>query len=188
MAGTQFRPFAFIHFQSLSTSMNKCIFLDRDGVINKDNPDYIYKVDEFEILPGVIEGLKKLKEEGYLLIVITNQSGITKGIYTTEDMVACHDYFQEVSGQLIDKFYYSPYHPFYTESLTRKPGTLMFEKALAKYSIDPSQSWMLGDKERDLEPAQKLGIKGILLSSYLSNDNWPTVHGMAQAVQLIMKN
>ena len=119
--------------------MNKCIFLDRDGVINRDNPDYIYKVDEFEILPGVIEGFKKLKENGFLLIVITNQSGITKGIYTTEDMNACHDYFQEVSGNLIEKFYYAPYHPFNTESLTRKPESLMFEKAIAKFDIDVTQ-------------------------------------------------
>ncbi len=168
--------------------MNKCIFLDRDGVINRDNPDYIYKVEEFEILPGVIEGLRKLKESGYLLVVITNQSGITKGIYTTEDMVACHDFFQKESGNLIDKFYYSPYHPFTTESLTRKPATLMFEKAIAKFNIDPAQSWMLGDKERDLEPAEKLGIKGILLSSYLKNDKWPTVVGMEPAVQHILKN
>lgn len=166
--------------------MNKCIFLDRDGVINKDNPDYIYKVDEFEILPGVIEGFKKLKENGFLLIVITNQSGITKGIYTKEEMDACHDHFQKVSGHLIDKYYYSPYHPFYTDSLSRKPGSLMFEKAIAKFNIDTSQSWMLGDKERDLEPAEKLGIKGILLSSYLKNEKWPTVYGMEQAINLIL--
>jgi len=166
--------------------MNKCIFLDRDGVINKDNPDYIYKVEEFEILPGVIEGFRKLKERGYLLIVITNQSGITKGIYTKEEMDACHNHFQEVSGHLIDKYYYSPYHPFYTDSLSRKPGSLMFEKAMAKFNIDPSQSWMLGDKERDLEPAEKLGIKGILISSYLKNEKWPTVPGMLQAINLIL--
>lgn len=166
--------------------MNKCIFLDRDGVINRDNPDYIYKVEEFEILPGVIEGLKKLKDNGYLLVVITNQSGITKGIYTKEDMDACHNYFQEVSGHLIDKYYYSPYHPFFTESLTRKPSCLMFEKAMAKFNIDPSLSWMLGDKERDLEPAEKLGIKGILLSSYLHNKKWPSFYQMSQAVDLIL--
>jgi D-glycero-D-manno-heptose 1,7-bisphosphate phosphatase len=166
--------------------MNKCVFLDRDGVINKDNPDYIYKVNEFEILPGVVEGFKKLKEHGYLLVVITNQSGITKGIYTKEDMDACHNYFQEVSGHVIDHFYYSPYHPFYTDSLTRKPQSLMFEKAIAKFNIDPSQSWMLGDKERDLIPAQKLGIKGIIMSSYLYNENWPTEYSMSGAVKRIL--
>lgn len=166
--------------------MNKCIFLDRDGVINRDNPDYIYKVDEFEILPGVIEGFKKLKENGFLLIVITNQSGITKGIYTTEDMNACHDYFQEVSGNLIEKFYYAPYHPFNTESLTRKPESLMFEKAIAKFDIDVTQSWMLGDKERDLVPAEKLGIKGLLINSYISGSKWTAVSEMSEAVKIIL--
>jgi D-glycero-D-manno-heptose 1,7-bisphosphate phosphatase len=166
--------------------MNKCIFLDRDGVINKDNPDYIYKVDEFEILPGVIEGFEKLKADGFLLIVITNQSGITKGIYTTEDMNACHDYFQKVSGNLIEKFYYAPYHPFKTESLTRKPESLMFEKAIAKYDIDVTQSWMLGDKERDLEPAEKLGIKGLLINSHISSSKWKAVNQMSEAVELIL--
>ena len=167
--------------------MNKCIFLDRDGVINRDNPDYIYKVEEFEILPGVIEGLRKLKEHGFLLIVITNQSGIRKGIYSTEDMQACHDYFQKVSNNLIDKFYYSPYHPFYTESLTRKPESLMFEKAIAKYNVDVSKSWMLGDKERDLVPADKLGIKGLLINSPISSPHWPTVHHMSEAVSIILR-
>jgi D-glycero-D-manno-heptose 1,7-bisphosphate phosphatase len=166
--------------------MNKCVFLDRDGVINKDNPDYIYKVDEFEILPGVIEGFQKLRDNGFLLIVITNQSGITKGIYSTEDMNSCHDYFQNVCGHLIEKFYYSPYHPFFTESLTRKPQSLMFEKAISKYNIDVTQSWMLGDKERDLEPAAKLGIKGLLINSYMSSPKWKAVSQMSEAVQLIL--
>jgi D-glycero-D-manno-heptose 1,7-bisphosphate phosphatase len=62
--------------------MNRCVFLDRDGVINKDNPNYTFKVSDFEILPGVIEGLKELKSVGYKLVVITNQSGIAQGIYT----------------------------------------------------------------------------------------------------------
>ncbi len=166
--------------------MNKCVFLDRDGVINRDNPDYIYKVDEFEILEGVIEGFKKLKENGYLLVVITNQSGITKGVYSTEEMQACHDHFQQVSGHAIDKFYHAPYHPKFTESLTRKPESLMFEKAIDKFEIDITQSWMLGDKERDLEPAEKLGIKGILLSDYITNPKWPTVTKMTDAVKIIL--
>lgn len=140
---------------------NKCIFLDRDGVINKDYVDYTYTVERFEILPNVLNGLKKLKEAGYLLIVITNQSGIAKGIYGHEDVIKCHNYFQQESGNLIDKFYYSPYHQSKTESLTRKPGSLMFEKAIAKYDIDVNQSWMIGDRGRDLAPAKKLGLKTI---------------------------
>ena len=144
--------------------MNKCIFLDRDGVINVDHVDYTYRLDHFFIIDGVIDTLKKFKEAGYLLIIITNQSGISKGIYTYADVVRCHHYLQEQCGYLIDGFYYSPYHEKYTNSLSRKPGSLMFEKAIAKFDIDISQSWMIGDKERDLIPACKLRLKTILIS------------------------
>lgn len=143
--------------------MNKCIFLDRDGVINVDCVDYTYKVEEFKIIEGVAEGLRLLKEEGFLLVVITNQSGIIKGIYEHDDMHACHKYLQESTGHLIDYFYYSPYHEKHTASLTRKPGTLMFERAIAKFEVDINESWMIGDKERDMVPAKKLGIKTVLL-------------------------
>ncbi|MFN3402821.1 MAG: D-glycero-alpha-D-manno-heptose-1,7-bisphosphate 7-phosphatase [Cytophagaceae bacterium] len=143
--------------------VNKCIFLDRDGVINVDNVDYTYKVEEFIVIPGVVEALKKLKANGYLLVVITNQSGIAKGIYSHSDVLACHEYFQQYCGGLIEAFYYSPYHPVQSESLTRKPESLMFEKAIAKYHIDVNTSWMVGDKKRDLLPAEKLGIKTVLV-------------------------
>lgn len=148
----------------------KCIFLDRDGVINKDRVNYAYTLDTFVILDGVIEALQKLKEAGYLLIIITNQSGIAKGIYTTEDVFMCHDYLQEQSNNAIDDLYYAPYHPTITESLTRKPDSLMLERAIAKYKIDITQSWMLGDKERDLMPAKKLGLSTILIDSAKPSD------------------
>jgi len=141
--------------------LNKCIFLDRDGVINKDYVDYVYSEEKLEILPGVIESLQKLKSAGYLLVVITNQSGISQGIYTREDMQLCHDIIQRASGNIISRFYFAPGHPKFSESLSRKPGSLMFERAIAKYNIDVTQSWMIGDKDRDLIPAEKLGIKTI---------------------------
>ena len=143
----------------------KCIFLDRDGVINKDRVNYAYTLDTFVILDGVIEALQKLKEAGYLLVIITNQSGIAKGIYTKEDVFKCHDYLQKECNNAIDDLYYAPYHPTITESLTRKPDSLMLERAIAKYKVDISQSWMLGDKERDLVPAKKLGLRTILIDS-----------------------
>ncbi|MBL3658056.1 D-glycero-alpha-D-manno-heptose-1,7-bisphosphate 7-phosphatase [Fulvivirga sediminis] len=141
--------------------MNKCVFLDRDGVINKDYVDYVYTPEKFEVLPGVKEALVALKKAGYLLVVITNQSGIAKGIYTREQMHECHQLMQKEFDFMIDHIYYAPWHPTVTESLTRKPGTLMFEKAIAKFNIDTDHSWMVGDKERDLVPAKTLGIKTI---------------------------
>lgn len=151
--------------------MNKCVFLDRDGVINKDYVDYAYSLDRFIILDGVLEGLKKLKEAGFKLAIITNQSGIAKGVYTREDMQICHDFLQEQCGGIIDEIQYAPYHPLVTESLTRKPDSLMFEKAISKLKTDISQSWMLGDKERDLIPAKKLGLRTILIEPELQKDS-----------------
>ncbi|GAA0893425.1 hypothetical protein GCM10009122_31040 [Fulvivirga kasyanovii] len=141
--------------------MNKCVFLDRDGVLNRDYVDYVYSADKLEILPGVAEALTSLKRAGYLLIVVTNQSGIAKGIYTREQMHECHQLMQKAFNHQIDHFYFAPGHPTVSESLSRKPGSLMFEKAIAKFNIDIRLSWMIGDKERDLVPAKRLGIKTI---------------------------
>lgn len=140
---------------------HKAVFLDRDGILNVERGDYVWLLEDFKIVPGIIEVLKKLKADGYLLIVITNQAGITKGRYTREEMRKCHDYFQEKTGDIIDHFYYAPNHPSFSESLLRKPDSLMWEKAIARYDIDIENSWMIGDKERDLIPAQKLGMKTI---------------------------
>lgn len=141
--------------------MNKAVFLDRDGVLNEEIGDYVYQLTDFKIVGGIIEVLAKLKEHGYKLIVITNQAGIARGRYAHEDVKKMHDYFQEKSGDLIDQFYYAPDHPDYSESFSRKPDSLLFEKAIAKFDIDPIASWMVGDKERDLVPAKKLGVKTI---------------------------
>lgn len=143
------------------SSMNKCVFLDRDGVINQDFVDYAYTLDRFIILDGVPEAIRLLKDAGYLLVIVTNQGGIALGIYTREQMHTCHAYMQEVLGGRIDMIYYAPGHPSVSASLSRKPGTLMFEKAIAKFDIDTSRSWMIGDKPRDLEPAIKLGLRTI---------------------------
>lgn len=145
--------------------MNKAVFLDRDGILNEEIGDYVWTLDQFKIVEGVIEILKKLKEVGYKLIVITNQGGIAKGRYGHDDVKKMHDYFQEQSGHVIDEFYYSSSHPSIPASLLdpmiRKPSPMMFEKAMTDHNIDPIQSWMIGDKERDLIPAKQLGIKTI---------------------------
>ena len=139
----------------------KCVFLDRDGVINEDNPNYVYKPESFQLIRGVPEAIEAIKAAGYLIIVATNQSGIAKGIYTRKDMRACHRLMQEQLGHRIDYIYYAPFHESVSKSLSRKPGSLMFERAIARFDIDPFNSWMVGDKARDIIPAQKLGIKTI---------------------------
>jgi len=168
---------------------NKCVFLDRDGVINRERGEYTFKLEDFEILPGVIEGMKILKEAGYLLIVITNQAGISRGLYTRKDMERCHDFSQKQSGGIIDQIYYSPYHPTVTESIARKPDSLMFEKAFAKFDIDPKQSWMVGDKERDLIPAKKFNMSTVLLSDALKSDYAIYhKHNFTEVIDVILSN
>lgn len=143
--------------------MNRAIFLDRDGVINVDRPEYVYEQAHYKLIDGVAESLQRLKEAGYKLIVITNQSGIAKKLYEQDHVKMIHDLIQQDCAYLIDDFYFSPWHPTVSESLTRKPGKLLFERAIAKYNIAPEKSWMVGDRERDLTPAKQLGMKTILL-------------------------
>ena len=151
---------------AIDSPFSSCIFLDRDGVINRDRVNYAYRLEDFIILPRVSEALHRLKQAGYRLVVVTNQSGIAKGIYSREQMQTCHDYMNEITGHVIDAIYYAPHHPSVSESLTRKPDSLMLEKAIARFNVDPARSWMIGDKERDLLPAQKLGTPGILIDEH----------------------
>jgi D-glycero-D-manno-heptose 1,7-bisphosphate phosphatase len=144
-------------------SLQKCVFLDRDGVLNEEIGRYVWEVCDFVLRPGIVDILKDLKGKGYLLIVITNQGGIGRGLYSQQHVKTCHDHFQKECGNLIDAFYYSPYQKSISASLGSKPGSLLFEKAIAKFNIDPTSSWMIGDKERDIIPAKKLGIRTIRL-------------------------
>lgn len=144
--------------------MNKCVFLDRDGVLNVERGDYTYQPEDFIIPSGVPESIRKIKEAGFLAVVVTNQAGISKGTYTREQMQVCHDILMEKTDHLIDKIYYCPYHPSFSESLSRKPETIMIEKAIAKFDIDPTRSWLIGDRARDIDCGQRMGTKTILIT------------------------
>lgn len=148
--------------------MNKAIFLDRDGVLNREREcGYTSRPEDFEILPGVIEVLQLFRDKGYRLIVISNQSGVGKGLYTHEEVEVLHDQLKgtfEKNGVYVDEIYYCIHHPDVTKCLCRKPGTLFLEKAIARFDIDRSASFFIGDKEnRDMEAAAAAGIKGILI-------------------------
>ena len=168
---------------------NKCVFLDRDGVLNKDYVDYSYRLSRFYILEGVPEALYQLKEAGFLLVIVTNQSGIAQGIYTRRQMEICHIFLQEACEHVIDHIYFSPYHPSVSASLARKPGTLMFEKAIAKFELDVARSWMVGDKGRDIIPAKAVGIKTIQVGEEIERENRADfkVKDLGEATELILK-
>ena len=167
---------------------HKCVFLDRDGVLNKDHIDYSYRLSRFHILPGVPDALYAIREAGYLLVVVTNQSGIAQKIYSQREMEICHIYLQEACDHVIDHIYFSPYHPSVTASLSRKPGTLMFEKAIARFDIDPRQSWMIGDKGRDIIPARTMGIRTIQIGDEVERENRGDfrVNDLPEAAELIL--
>jgi len=141
----------------------KAIFLDRDGVLNEEMGDYVWTPDRFRVLPGVPESLARLKAAGYYLIVVTNQAGIAKGLYTRAHVLALHELVQQASGYQLDALYLSESHPSVSESILRKPDSGMLEKALARFRLDPAQCWLVGDRARDLEAAARVGVRGILV-------------------------
>lgn len=145
--------------------MTKAIFLDRDGVINDGTLYYTYKIEDFRFNDGLFEGLRMLRDAGFIFIVVTNQGGVAKGEYTEHDVKVLHAYMCEElrkEGIEIAEVYYCPHYPSITGPCEcRKPGTLMIDKAVEKYNIDKSQSFLIGDGSRDIEAAERAGIKGI---------------------------
>tara|TARA_B100000902_G_C26714091_1_gene623342 strand:- start:11 stop:511 length:501 start_codon:yes stop_codon:yes gene_type:complete len=144
-------------------------FLDRDGVINKEK-GYLYRIDDFEWIEGAKESIKYLNDNGYYVFVVTNQSGIAKGYYSEEDVIYLHNYINNELKSInahIDEFFYSPFHPDNTKdylnlSHLRKPDTGMLKLAATKWSIDKSNSFLIGDKLTDIECAEKFLIRGHL--------------------------
>ncbi len=144
--------------------MTKAVFLDRDGVINKEIGQYTTSVDDFIINDGIGESIKILKSAGFSVIIISNQGGIAKGLYTHEDVFKMHIKLCEYLSKYqtaIDDFYYCPHHPDYTKCLCRKPDNLLIEKAIAVYKINRQKSFLIGDSERDMQAAKKSNIKSI---------------------------
>lgn len=143
-------------------------FLDRDGVINVDH-NYVHRVDQLEWIDGAAEAIKILNDAGYLVIVVTNQSGIARGFYDEVALAKFHDHMRKhlaERGVSIDAFYYCPHHPdgtvaaFARRCDCRKPGPGMLEQASRDFSIDPAASFLIGDKDIDLEAAAAFGIRG----------------------------
>lgn len=147
--------------------MNKAIFLDRDGIINEEH-GYTYRLEDFVILPDLIEVLQLLQEQGFLLIIVTNQSGIAKKLYKQEDVEVVHEYLLkqfEANNITISEVYYCVHHPDVSRCICRKPDSLFVEKALSRFNIDPSKSYFIGDKERDAQAGEKAGVHGIQVES-----------------------
>jgi D-glycero-D-manno-heptose 1,7-bisphosphate phosphatase len=148
--------------------LRPALFLDRDGVINRERGEHTWRLEDFEVLPDVPEALALAQETGYLLVVITNQSGIGLGLYDHVDVERAHRYLHDMlasHGVNLADVLYCPHHPSGGKCLCRKPGSLMVERAIARHGIEPGRSLFIGDRERDREAAQAAGIRGLLVEA-----------------------
>ncbi|MCF8372629.1 MAG: HAD family hydrolase [Bacteroidales bacterium] len=147
--------------------MEKAVFFDRDGVINNDTGHYyIHRVEDFQFNLGVIEAMKLLVEADFRLIIISNQGGISKGIFKKEDTERVHLFMLDELKKhniFLDEIYYCPHHSDIENCLCRKPCSIMIEKALARFSIDPRKSYLIGDSPRDIEAGKKAGLTCFLV-------------------------
>ncbi len=150
---------------------HNAVFLDRDGTINYD-PGYLNDPDGVFLIEGAGEALRLLKNAGFLLLVVSNQSGIARGLITEEEVDSVNsrinNLLEKYHGVSIDHFFYCPHHEDYSDPADcgcRKPATGMFEEAVQKYKIDLSGSWMIGDSEADIVAAVNFGIRSILVGT-----------------------
>ena len=148
----------------------KTVFLDRDGVINKERSDYIKSISELEIFPNVAKNIELLKNDGFLVVVITNQSARNRGIITHKTVDQINDSIQnylKTNGTSIDGFFYCPHKP--NENCNcRKPKPGLLHQAILELNIDPKSSWMIGDNNSDIDAATSIGCKAIKLSKNFS--------------------
>lgn len=142
--------------------MNKALFLDRDGVINIEK-DYLYKIDDFEFIEGIFELCKHYQKLGYLIFVVTNQSGIAREYYSENDFKILTDWMLKrfsSHGVNITKVYHCPHLPNISgECNCRKPNAGMLLEAKKEFNLDMDNSIMIGDKERDIEAGLNAGLK-----------------------------
>jgi histidinol-phosphate phosphatase family protein len=149
-------------------SLNKVVFLDRDGVINRKaaEHDYIKSWKEFSFLPGVSDAVKRLNNAGFLVVVVTNQRGVARGMMSMEDVENIHEKMccqLETEDAHIDAIYVCPHD--IGQCNCRKPDIGLFLQAEADYEIDKSQSWMIGDSESDIIAGNRYGVQTILSES-----------------------
>jgi D-glycero-D-manno-heptose 1,7-bisphosphate phosphatase len=145
--------------------MNKAIFLDRDGVlIDNQKHYYIWKPEQITYIDGVFENLQMLQQKGFQLFIVSNQGGISRGLYTKEDIMKLHEELIQtfrINQITISDISFCPHHSENEKCLCRKPESLMIDKLIAKYNLNPQESFMIGDSESDMKAAAMAGISGI---------------------------
>ena len=151
----------------------RALFLDRDGVINIDK-GYVHKIDDFDFVPGIFEFCRQAVEQGYQLIVVTNQSGIGRGYYTEQDFRTLTQWMLDAfadKGAPIQKVFYCPHHPtagrgdYLQDCECRKPKPGMLNQAIDEFGLTAERSLMLGDNQSDIAAAQAAGVRGVKVKS-----------------------
>jgi D-glycero-D-manno-heptose 1,7-bisphosphate phosphatase len=152
--------------------MHAAAFLDRDGVLNVDT-GHLHRVADFVWIDGAVAALRRLNRRFARVVVVTNQSGIARGLYGEDDVRRLHAWMEATAaaqGARIDAFYYCPHHPTagtgpYTRPCDcRKPEPGMLLRAIDEHAIDPAVSLLIGDKETDVEAARRAGVRGFLFA------------------------
>ena len=176
----------------------RAVFLDRDGTIIEDT-GYLKDPASIRLLPGAAEAVGRLNAKGLLAIVVTNQSGIARGLLSEAEYQRTETRMDELlaeSGARVDAHYHCPHLPELTGACEcRKPGTLLYRQAAERFNIDLSRSWWVGDRGRDVLPAAAFGAHGILVLGDSGEVEMPnvkahrvvTVRDLPAAVQLILQ-
>jgi D-glycero-D-manno-heptose 1,7-bisphosphate phosphatase len=148
--------------------VKKVVFLDRDGVINNNALYYTHSKEDFVINTGVLDALKLLSQRGFEFVVITNQGGISKGLFSKMEVETVHSEMKRAfskKGISLLEVYFCPHHSEVENCLCRKPQTIMVEKAMARFNIDPTHSYFIGDQKKDEETALACNITPIRITS-----------------------
>lgn len=150
----------------IANAPRRAVFLDRDGTLNRDT-GYVHSKEEWQWLPGVVETLKRLRAVGYLLVVVSNQSGLARGMYGMDDLRRLEAWINEdlaARGAGIDAWYYCPHLPEVTGPCScRKPEPGLILQAAADLNIDLARSWVVGDRVRDVQAGLAAGCSCVLL-------------------------
>jgi D-glycero-D-manno-heptose 1,7-bisphosphate phosphatase len=158
----------------------KAVFVDRDGTLIKE-VNFLSRVKDLEFFPFTDESVSSLKNAGFLVIVVTNQSGIGRGIYTEADMHSIHEEIQKRLSEPVDAFYFCPHLPD-ENCRCRKPNLGMIEQACSDFNIDIERSWMIGDKSLDILTGKNAGIRSAMVLTGYGREHVEGVKGEAEIV------
>lgn len=167
--------------KSPSPARRRAVFFDRDGTLNHD-PGYLHRPEHFEWIEGVPAAIRSLNDAEILVLVVTNQSAVARGICSERDVRQLHAFMETdltKHGAWIDAFYYSPFHPegtvapYNRVSQCRKPGTAMIDRAVGEWAVDRAASFMVGDRASDMEAGKRAGLTSLLVQTGLASPSDP---------------